>query len=365
MNYWTLVLGLFITLITSFILTPFIKKIAEKYNIVDVPDHRKVHSGKKPYLGGIAIFLSFIIGYLIIMPDHDHKLAILIGAVIILLTGLFDDLFDLKPIYKLIGQTVAAVIIIQSGLLIDKVTIPFAGTVHLDNFSIIITLLWIIGVTNAINLIDGLDGLATGVSTIALFSIMLTAILDYRLAVALLCVLLIGSNLGFLYYNFYPAKIFLGDAGALFLGYMIAVISMLGLFKNIAIFSFIIPLIILAVPIFDTVFAIFRRLKKGQSIMSADRKHIHYQLIDKGFSHRGAVLLIYGLSLLLGLLAVSLNYSSALKSSIVLFILVLLIIHIIAEMVGLVMNGKQPVLNLCKKLFIKNSKQDEQKEGPS
>lgn len=364
MNYGILFLGFFITIIASLILTPIIKKIALKYDIVDVPDSRKAHSGKKPYLGGIVIFISFFIGYFIILPDHPHQIAIIIGAFIILITGLFDDFFNLKPVYKLIGQASAAIVIIQSGLVIDKITVPFFGTVYLDNLSVIITLLWIIGVSNAINLIDGLDGLATGVSTIALFSIMLTAIIDYRFAVALICILLIGSNLGFLYFNFYPAKIFLGDAGALFLGYMIAVISMLGLFKNIAIFSFIIPLIILAVPIFDTVFAIFRRLKRGQSIMSADRKHIHYQLIDKGFSHRGAVLLIYAFSFALGMLAVSLNYTSAFKASIVMFILVLLIIHIIAEIVGLVMNGKQPVINMFKKLFLK-SKPNKQKEGPS
>lgn len=170
------------------------------------------------------------------------------------------------------------------------------GTVELTQFGFILTILWIVGVTNAINLIDGLDGLAAGVSAIGLTSILIIAIMDYSIIVVYLSIIVVGSCLGFLYHNFYPAKIFMGDTGALFLGYSISVISMLGLFKNVALFSFIIPIIIIAVPIFDTIFAIIRRLINKQSIGQADRKHIHYRLIEMGYSHQTAVLIIYAFS---------------------------------------------------------------------
>ncbi|GAE92450.1 undecaprenyl-phosphate N-acetylglucosaminyl 1-phosphate transferase [Gracilibacillus boraciitolerans JCM 21714] len=170
----------------------------------------------------------------------------------------------------MIGQLAAAGVVISSGLVIDRLTMPFIGSVELNQFGFLLTIIWIIGVTNAINLIDGLDGLASGVSAIGLTSILIIAIMDYRLIVVYLCIVLVGSCLGFLYHNFHPATIFMGgDTGALFLGYAISVISMLGLFKNVALFSFIIPIIVIAVPIFDTLFVMMKRLinKEGGSEM--------------------------------------------------------------------------------------------------
>ncbi|MBT2216501.1 undecaprenyl/decaprenyl-phosphate alpha-N-acetylglucosaminyl 1-phosphate transferase [Virgibacillus dakarensis] len=214
----------------------------------------------------------------------------------------------------------------------------------------LVTVLWVVGVTNAINLIDGLDGLATGVTTIALTSMFIMAIIDVQVIAAYLCIVLIGANLGFLYHNFYPAKIYMGDTGSNFLGYMIAVVSMLGLFKNIALFGFIIPIIILAVPIFDTLFAIVRRAFNGENIMMPDNKHIHYQLLKKGFSHRQAVLIIYGFSALFGAIAILLS-NATITTALVVIVLVLVLFHILAELGGLVMNGKRPVIDLVGKVF--------------
>src|SRR5699024_4911194 len=172
--------------------------------------------------------------------------------------------------------------------------------IYLGAFSVLITFLWVVGITNAINLIDGLDGLATGVSTIGILSMFVMALVDLQIFAAYLCIVLIGANLGFLYHNFYPAKIYMGDTGSNFLGYMIAVISMLGLFKNVALLSFIIPVIILAVPIFDTLFSIIRRIINKQHVMEADNKHIHYQLLNTGLSHPHTVIVMYAFAFLFG-----------------------------------------------------------------
>src|SRR5699024_9672981 len=198
---------------------------------------------------------------------------------IIVLTGALDDRYGIRAVIKLSGQISGAAVLVFSGLVIERVTLPFFGMIDLGVFGIILTLLWIVGITNAINLIDVLDGLATGDSSIDLSSMFVMAIMQCQVVAAYLSIVLIGSNLGLLYHNFYPAKIYMGDTASNLLGYMIAVISILGLFKNIALLSFVIPVIILAVPIVDTVFAIVRRLMHHQHIMQPDNKHIHYQLL--------------------------------------------------------------------------------------
>jgi UDP-GlcNAc:undecaprenyl-phosphate/decaprenyl-phosphate GlcNAc-1-phosphate transferase len=350
MSIVEIILTLLIGFTLTVLITPLIKKLAIKIGAIDKPNERKIHTDLRPRLGGLAIFIGVFFSLVFVQPQHEHLLELSLGALIILITGILDDIYQLKPLVKLIGQLAAAITVVSSGLIIDKITLPFIGVVHLESFSIVISILWIIGVTNAINLIDGLDGLAAGVSTIALTSILIMAIIDYRMIVVYICIALIGSNLGFLVYNFYPAKIFMGDTGALFLGYCIAVVSMLGLFKNVALFSFIIPIIILAIPIFDTVFAIIRRATTGQNIMEPDKKHLHYQLLNAGLSHRAAVLLIYGISALFGLLAILFS-NSTLTTSLVILIIILLLVHVIAEFMGLVGKGQQPVINLFKKLL--------------
>ncbi|AXI10579.1 undecaprenyl-phosphate alpha-N-acetylglucosaminyl 1-phosphate transferase [Oceanobacillus zhaokaii] len=340
-----LIIAFLISAFTALLVTPLIKKFAFKINATDKPDNqRKTHNGVKASLGGLAIFIGAIPGFLFLQPEHPQMTAIIVGACIMIITGLIDDIFDLKPIYKLIGQIAAALVVVSSGLIIEKLTMPFFGTVYLEELGYLITIIWIVGASNAINFIDGLDGLAAGVSAIGLTSILVMAVMDYRIVVAYLCIVLIGSCVGFLYHNFYPAKIFMGDTGALFLGYSIAVISMLGLFKNVALFSFIIPIIVIAVPIFDTVLAIIRRTISRQSLATADKKHIHYQLVKMGFSHRASVLIIYAFSFFFGVLAITFNSGTLLTSLIILGIVVIGL-QVMAEMSGLMLKGKQPLLN--------------------
>ncbi|GLO67596.1 glycosyltransferase family 4 protein [Oceanobacillus kimchii] len=330
---------------TVLIVTPLMIKLFHTLNFVDRPDQvRKMHKIPKPSMGGLGIFIGIAVGFIYLSPDSPEMIGIIIGAVIILLTGLLDDMFNLRASYKLAGQLMAATVVTSSGLVIEKLTIPFAGTVFLNDYiGIALSIFWIVAAANAINLIDGLDGLAAGISVIGLSSILVMAIMDYRILVIGLCVILIGSTLGFLPYNFYPSKIFMGDTGALLLGYSIAVVSMLGLFKNIAFFSFIVPAIVLAIPIFDTILAIFRRLSNHQGIAVADNKHIHYLLMNKGYSHRKSVLIIYGFSIYFGVMAVIFN-SARMITSLMIGCLILFAIQLFSEIVGIA-DKKKPILS--------------------
>jgi len=349
-NYSLYIVAFIITFLVSVFITPYVKKFAIKINAVDKPNGRKVHKSIMPRLGGLAIFISAGVGYLFLDINSKYMSEIIIGALIILITGILDDKYTLSPKVKLAGQLCAAFIVVSSGLLIDKVTLPFIGTVYIEYISYPVTILWIVGVTNAINLIDGLDGLAAGVSSIALMSILILAAMDGRLIVVGLCVILIGSTLGFLVHNFYPAKIFMGDTGALFLGYSISIISMLGLFKNVAIFSFIIPIIVLAIPLFDTFFAIIRRLLNKRNISSPDKQHLHYCLVDLGFSHRTSVLIIYLISACFGISAIIFSHAT-LWSSLFIMILLMIFIQIGAELIGLIGNNKKPFINMLRRIF--------------
>ncbi|MFA1822489.1 glycosyltransferase family 4 protein [Virgibacillus oceani] len=356
-NYADLAIAFAIALISAFIITYLVKKLAIKLGAVDFPNYRKIHTKVTPRLGGLAIFAGFLIGLLYLSPSHPNLPEIILGSTVIIITGALDDRYGLRPGVKLTGQLIAASFLISDGLIIDRLTLPFIGTIELGFLSVLITILWVVGITNAINLIDGLDGLATGVTTIALVSIFIMAMIDVQVMVAYLSIVLIGANLGFLYHNFHPAKIYMGDTGSNFLGYMIAVVSMLGLFKNIALFSFIIPVIVLAVPIFDTFFAIVRRAYNKENIMAADNKHIHYQLIRLGYSHRKTVLIIYGFSALFGVMAILFSNASITTSLIITF-LVLVLLHIFAEIVGLVIGGKRPVLDMLGRVFGRKRKRD-------
>lgn len=344
LEYIDLMIASFIALITTFFATYLVEKLAMRLHIVDFPNQRKIHTQVTPRAGGLAIFIGVIGGLIYLRPQHEHLLEIALGAIVIILVGLIDDRYDIRPVVKLFGQIIAATFLISSGLIIERITLPIIGMIDLGPLSVLITILWVVGITNAINLIDGLDGLATGVSSIALASMLIMALVDEQLFVASLAVIIIGANLGFLYHNFYPARIYMGDTGSNFLGYMIAVISMLGLFKNIAILGFVIPVIILAVPIFDTLFAIVRRASNKQQIMQADNKHIHYQLLRAGFSHRQAVIIIYVFSAVFGGLAILFSQAS-LAVSVIAFLVAFVLIHILAEFAGIVMGGKRPVVD--------------------
>lgn len=349
-NIMDLVIAFLISAAAALCVTPLVKKLAFILKAVDKPDgHRKIHNGQKASMGGLSIFIGVASGFLYLQPFHEHMNAIIIGACIMIITGMLDDVFELKAIYKLSGQVAAALVVVSSGLVIEKLTIPFVGTVFLEEFGILLTILWIVAASNAINLIDGLDGLAAGVSAIAITSVLVMAIMDYRVIVVSLCVLLIGSCVGFLFHNFYPSKIFMGDTGALFLGYSIAIISMLGLFKNIAFFSFIVPVIVIAIPVFDTAFAIVRRAINKQGIATADKKHIHYQLMNMGYSHRASVLIIYGFSIFFGAMAIIFNSATLLMSLVILGIIILGI-QLIAEISGITSSNRKPLLDGIRKM---------------
>ena len=262
-----------------------------------------MHTKHIPLIGGMAIYQLFDRD-LISDPSHIAHAAILIGSMVIIVIGLLDDKYELAPRVKLAGQLLAALIVIYYGnLQVEYVRLPFSGELlQMGMFSIPITFLWIIGVTNAINLIDGLDGLSAGVSGISLLAMAGMAYLTKDFYVMSLSILLFGAIIGFLPYNFHPAKIFMGDTGSLFLGYMISVLSLLG-FKNITFISFIVPILILGVPISDTLFAIIRRIVKRRPISVPDKSHLHHCLLNFGFTHRQTVILIYSMSALFAMFA--------------------------------------------------------------
>ena len=340
-----LLIAFVIALLTAIIMTPVIIWVSKKLKLVDQPDqNRKQHQRAVPSIGGLAIFFGIAAGFFYLQPEHPQITAIIIGGIIMLLTGLLDDIFDLRPGTKLLGQVLSASVVAYSGLVIEKLTLPFMGTVFLGEYvGIALTIFWIVAVANAINLIDGLDGLAGGVSTIAFISILIMAIMDYRFIVIGLSVLLIGATLGFLVFNFHPAKIFMGDTGALFLGYAIAIISMLGLFKNVAFFSFVIPIIVIALPVFDTLLAIIRRIHNRQGISVADHNHVHYLLLKNGYSHKQSVFIIYAFSIFFGAMAILVN-NAHLMTSLAVFCFVIFGIHLFSVVCGIASSRRGFVL---------------------
>ena len=299
---------IFVTsLIISFILTPLVKKLANYYNGFDLPSKRRINNKPVPNTGGIAIFLAFIISYFIF---NDHSLStygIMFGATFIFILGLIDDIFEISPIIKLLGQIGGALILIYYGVQINFITNPLGGMIYLGYFSVPITILWVVGITNTVNLIDGLDGLAAGISIVATITLFSVAMQELRLIPAVLAIALAGSLSGFLKYNFHPADIFMGDSGSMFTGYILAAISVTGALKSAAAVTIVVPILALGIPIFDTVFAIIRRVYHNKPIGEADRGHIHHRLMALGWSHRQAVIIVYGSSILLGFTALIIN----------------------------------------------------------
>ena len=314
--------NILITFILAFIVTfsttPFVKKFAFKIGAVDVPkDSRRMHKKPTARLGGLAIFFGFIISVLLFANVDKELLGLIIGCLIIVTLGIFDDIYALSAKLKLVVQIVAAMCPILAGVRIDFIRVPSFiteyGYIGLGWFAIPITLAWIIAITNATNLLDGLDGLACGVSSISALTLLCIAIIVGESEVAFVTSALAGACFGFLPYNFNPAKLFMGDTGALFLGFVLACVSVQGLFKGYAVISLAAPILVLGLPIFDTVSAILRRLKNHQPIMAPDRGHLHHRLIDAGFSQKRAVTTIYILCLILCIVAVGLIATGAIS----------------------------------------------------
>ncbi|EGC68018.1 glycosyltransferase, group 4 family [Enterococcus casseliflavus ATCC 12755] len=350
------VMRLFITMIVSLILTPIIKLISFKIGAVDRPGDRRINTKTMPTAGGLSIFLSFSFALLWefrAMIPFDYVWPMLLGAAIVVVTGLLDDIFELTPMQKTLGLTLAALeIYFVAGIKISTVSIPYLGVFDLGWLGLPMTILWILAITNAVNLIDGLDGLASGVSIISLTTIGIISyfFLPNSVEVPMVIFTLIAAIVGFFPYNFYPATIFLGDTGALFLGFMISVLSLQGL-KNATFITVVTPMLILGVPITDTVYAMIRRKFNKQKISSADKMHLHHRLLSLGFTHRGTVLTIYALAMVFSFIALLMNYAS--NTAIILLIISTGFgIELFIELIGLVGENRQPLM--CALKFLGN-----------
>jgi len=301
-----------ISFIVSFGATPFVMKLAYKINALDIPDGgRHIHKKTTPLIGGLGIFAGFFISVLVFAKYTDSIIAligILLGSMMIVGMGIYDDSRDMRARSKLIIQIIAAALVVFCGVTVDYISVPsfiaHGGIFNLNWLKYPITILWIVAVTNAVNLIDGLDGLAAGVSSIATFSLFFISVIQDNVEAAVISAALAGGCLGFLPYNMNPAKIFMGDTGSQFLGFMLAIISVLGLSKGAVIISFLVPFVILGIPLFDTSFAILRRIIQRRPIMEADRGHLHHKLLDRGFSQKQTVAILYVISILLSVIAV-------------------------------------------------------------
>ncbi|WP_041314529.1 MraY family glycosyltransferase [Heliomicrobium modesticaldum] len=334
----------------ALLLTPVVRRLAFLIGAVDAPGGRKVHHRVMPRLGGLAIFAGYLLTVVAMgFVDSDYHrseiIGMLVGGAIIVIVGILDDTRDLPPKVKLLGQVLAALAVLPFGLSVDFLTNPFfppffgPDVVELGWLRGPITVIWIIGVTNAVNLIDGLDGLAAGIAAIASVTMAVVAWTQGQILVASLALILAASSAGFLKHNFHPARIFMGDTGAMFLGFTLACLSILGLAKVATVISVFIPILIVGIPILDTGFAIFRRMQKGQPIFQADKDHLHHRLLALGFSHPQTVMIIYAINTVLGVTAVVLTTVSTAQS---VFILILLssLILMAADRVGIL--GRSP-----------------------
>lgn len=313
-----------VTAVFAYILTPVSKKIAVKLNAIDIPDSkRRIHNRPIPRMGGLAIYISFSVVSLILTKYNLHVVGIVIGGTVIVIGGMLDDIKSLKPYQKLVFQIAASIILIFFGIWVKNITIPFAargGYTSCGYFGIPITILWVVGITNAVNLIDGLDGLACGICLISSLTLFGVSLISQRMTAVILTVTLGGACLGFLPFNFNPASIFMGDTGAQFLGFTLAAISIQGAIKSAAAVAFAVPILALGIPIYDTLFAMIRRKINNKPIMQADRGHLHHRLLDIGLSQRQAVFVMYSISAILGITAILAMRMSTKKSFAVLII---------------------------------------------
>jgi UDP-GlcNAc:undecaprenyl-phosphate GlcNAc-1-phosphate transferase len=329
--YYKFILAFIISFAVAFISTPFVKKLAVKIGAIDVPkDSRRIHKIPIPRLGGLAIFIGFLVSFFIFNTLNLQNIGFLIGATIIVIVGMIDDKKSLKAKVKLVFQILSAAIVVLCGIRIQAITNPFSqfGITSIEVYwiSIVITMLWIVGVTNAVNFIDGLDGLAAGVSSIASIFLLFIALINGRFAEAILTASIAGATLGFLPFNFNPAKIFMGDTGSTFLGFSLAVISVQGTMKSYTAIAILVPLLVLGLPIFDTAFAILRRIIRRRPIMEADRGHLHHRLLDAGYTQKQSVLVLYIVSTLLGVSALMITESNYIRALIVVLTVLLFMV---------------------------------------
>ncbi|WP_234122322.1 glycosyltransferase family 4 protein [Clostridium hydrogenum] len=324
----------FTAVIIAFLATPLVRKFAKAIKAIDIPkDERRVHKKPIPKMGGLAIYIAFLATLILKKgPPTRPEIGMIIGSFIIVVGGIIDDLKAIKPWQKIIFQLLGACTLIGFGIKISMITNPISNSysyIQINNIvSIILTLLWIVGVTNAFNLIDGLDGLAAGVAFIASITMSIIAFLNgpSRMESQTLAVILAGSVLGFLPYNFNPASIFMGDTGSQLLGFLLAAISIEGAIKSASAVVLAVPILALGLPIYDTLFAIVRRKINGKPITEADRGHLHHRLLDMGLSQKQAVIVMYLISAVLGFIAVIVMQLTNTKAYSVLAIVILVIV---------------------------------------
>lgn len=329
-----------VALIVSLAITPLIILLAKKTGAMDAPNARKVHKKPIPRIGGLAIYAGFMASIIFIVIKYGldaemirETVGLMLSGTLIVALGLIDDYKNLPAKIKLLGQIcAAAMLVLVFDVRIDFVTDPFGDYIYLDNFpiphlAIPVTMFWLVGLTNTVNLIDGLDGLAAGVAAIASFTILLVALEQGFILVAVMTAALAGAAVGFLKYNFNPAEIFMGDTGSMFLGFMLAGISVTGAVKSVATIALVVPIFALGLPILDTTFAIVRRVRGGVPIFKPDKGHLHHRLLSVGFTQRQAVLLMYVISALFGLSAIALTAVSYQIAILILFIVFIAIFY--------------------------------------
>ena len=307
-----ILLAAVISFAVAYVMTPPVKSFAEKVGAIDIPkDDRRIHDHPIPRMGGLAIFVGFMVSMLFLVEMNKPVMGMLVGAVIIAVMGAVDDVVNLNAWVKLVFQIVAAGVAVRCGVVVDAISNPNlmsnVTTIQIGYLSVPLTIIWIIGCTNAVNLIDGLDGLAVGVSAISSFTMLIVAMFVAEPTVAIILAALTGACAGFMPYNMNPAKIFMGDVGSQLLGFILASASVMGLFKFQAMITFFVPLLALGVPLFDTGFAFIRRIANKQSPFHADKKHLHHRLLALGLSQKQSVAVLYGVSAVLGSFAVLLS----------------------------------------------------------
>ena len=320
------------------IIFPFLKKISYKMKILDYPNNRKIHVKKMPCLGGIGIAIIFYFGILFIFGFTKIVISMILSSLFVLLIGLIDDIYDLNFKVKLFFQIIASIIFISFG---ENYIIQFSRIedkiIFSNNFSYILSIIWLVIISNAVNLIDGLDGLASGVCSISSFCLGFLCILSGNNTYAMISFIFGITTLFFLKYNFYPASIFMGNSGALFLGFTLGQISILGALKGATFISIVLLALILGMPLLDVLFAICRRLLLRKHIMLSDNEHIHYRLMKKGFNHKQAVLFIYAISLILALTGILVNKLKNFEIFFVVFFVVIIILFLFYE-IGILKN---------------------------
>jgi UDP-GlcNAc:undecaprenyl-phosphate GlcNAc-1-phosphate transferase len=329
----TTIIAIFLlSLAAAFLLTPIVIRLARKYRLVDPPSSRKVHQEPVPRIGGLALFLAFFLPFLsgflypteaiqtIWLEDGPTLLAFAGGAAVAFALGLLDDLRRLRPQVKISIQALAAVAAYIGGIQIERVDLGF-GIIELGLLSLPVTIFWFLLFINALNLIDGLDGLSAGVAFFVSMILLILTVLNGNIAIALYFAALGGAALGFLYYNFYPARVFMGDSGSYFLGFVLAALSILGSLKSNTAVAVLIPVVAMGVPLFDTILAPIRRFILGRRMFLPDGEHLHHRLIKLGFSHRFAVLFLYGTTILLGLLALALVHARDDRAALILLVI--------------------------------------------